>query len=46
MYPTQYLSVAAVDDLIPPAPEFNSVVPDGDNGDYIFNQNETVNITN
>ena len=44
IYPTQYLSVAEVNDQIPPAPEFISVVPDGDNGDYIFNQNDTVKI--
>ena len=44
IYPTQYLSVAEVNDQIPPAPEFISVVPDGDNGDCIFNQNDTVKI--
>lgn len=44
MYPTQFLTVAQTDNPIPPAPEFNSVVPDGQDNDYIFNQNETVTL--
>ncbi len=44
MYPTQFLSVAQVDNSKPPAPKFNSVVPDGEDVDYIFNQNETVKL--